>query len=663
MTGFLFKNKGKRLIGRENKKISVVKVCICLTAFFLLWGHNIGFATQIKSPDGRIVLDFVLDDTGTQKDCPVYSISFRGKPVLAKSRLGFDLESGMQLGNGLAILSTATSGHDTTWHPVYGERSTVRDNYNQLIVRLRQKKSPHYRMDITFRCYDSGAAFRTTIHKTDSVNKAGIAKENSEFRFLGDHVAWSVPTAQGIYRKTRLSQIDAGAERPLTIQIDDSIFVALAEARLVNYARMKFSPSRKTPFCLVSQLSGTVNSPLPLTTPWRVIMIAESPGQLLENNDIILNLNDPCAIKKTSWIKPGKVIRETTLTTDGGKAYVDFAAAHHLQYVEYDAGWYGYEYADSSDATTITVDPKRSPGPLDLHEVIRYAKERGIGIILYVNRRALERQIDQILPLYKQWGIKGLKYGFVQVGSQKWTAWLHEAIRKAAQNELMVDVHDEYRPTGYSRTYPNLMTQEGISGDETAPTNTQTLTVLFTRMLAGAADNTICYYDHRVDEKATHAYQLAKAVCLYSPWQFLYWYDRPAKKGSSELQKNILGNEPELEFFDAVPTVWDDTKVLHGKIGEYAVIARRSGKNWFIGCMNSGQARTFDIPLDFLKKGKKYVAAIYSDDPSVQTRTHVKITRYLVSPETVLKAAMSEKGGQAIMLVPASGKDQFPVYE
>ena len=182
-------------------------------------------------------------------------------------------------------------------------------------------------------------------------------------------------------------------------------------------------------------------------------------------------------------------------------------------------------------------------------------------------------------------------------------------------------------------------------------------------MLAGAADNTICYYDHRVDDNATHAYQLAKAVCLYSLWQFLYWYDRPAQKGSSELQNNILGDEPELEFFDAVPTVWDDTKVIHGKIGEYAVIARRSGKNWFIGYMNSGEARTLDIPLDFLQKDKKYVAAIYSDDSMVQTRTHVNITKYLVDAKTVLKTTMSEKGDQAIMIVPSSEKNHWPEYK
>jgi alpha-glucosidase len=210
------------------------------------------------------------------------------------------------------------------------------------------------------------------------------------------------------------------------------------------------------------------------------------------------------------------------------------------------------------------------------------------------------------------------------------------------------------------------MTQEGIGGDETKPTNTQTLTIMFTRMLAGAGDNTICYYDGRVDANATHAYQLAKAVCIYSPWQFLYWYDRPStsplKKGGAGGQRNIIGDEPELEFYDSVPTVWDDTRVIQGSIGRFAVIARRSGRQWFIGAMNSGKARTFKVALDFLQPGKTYVAAVYSDDSKVETRTHVGIRRYLVDNKTVLEVSMGAKGGQAIRLSPASDKDEFPRY-
>ena len=623
----------------------------------LLFSNCIGFAATVCSPDGNIVLTFKIRDIAGFKNCPIYSVSYKSKPVLVESRLGFELEDAVSLYDDFKIMSEESSHQDTTWRPVYGERSIVQDQYNQVSILLQQDGADGYKIMLDFRCYNSGAAFRYSILSRNAAREIIIKNERTEFRFLQDHYAWCTTTAQGVYSKLPISKIPAQVERPLTIESEDDIYIALAEANLVAYARMKFSRSPDDSLCVTSQLSGSVFADLPLVTPWRVIMLAETPGELFENNDIFLNLNEPCRIENTSWIKPGKVIREVTLTTAGGKACVDFAARRNMQYVEFDAGWYGHEYDDSSNATSVNVDPKRSPGPLDLHEVIRYASKKNIGILLYVNRRALELQLDDILPLYRQWGIKGVKYGFVQVGSQEWTSWLHEAVRKAARYQLMVAVHDEYRPTGYSRTYPNLMTQEGIAGDETRPSNELTLTILFTRMLAGAGDNTICYYDNRVDDNASHAYQLAKSVCLYSPWQFLYWYDRPKesprKKGGAGGQKNVISEEPELEFFDHVPTVWDETRVIHGSISEYAVIARRSDENWFVGCMNSGLSRSLDIPLDFLKPDKKYIAFVYSDDDKIETKTRVRIDRKAVESTSILNVNMTAKGGQAMRIVPA----------
>ncbi len=629
-------------------------IYVFLGIILACWTGDVS-ALQVKSPDGKLCVHFTVKDSGRAKACPVYSVSYKGDIVIAESQLGLELEKG-PLKEELHIVKQSESSSDTVWKPVYGERSTIRDNYNQLEVNLREKSAPNRLITLTFRAYNEGVAFCYTIPKQQAMDRVTISKESTEFCFLADHTAWAVYTAQGNYQKVTLSRINSGCERPLTIRLADDLYLALGEARLVDYARTKFAALSGRRNSLVSDLSSSVIATLPMTTPWRVIMVADSPGRLLENNYIILNLNAPCAIADTSWIKPGKVLREVTLTTNGGKACVDFAVEHNLQYVEYDAGWYGPENSDKSDAKTVSVDPKRSKGSLDLHAVIDYAKKRGIGIILYVNRKALERQLDAILPLYEKWGVKGVKYGFVRVGSQKWTSWLHEAVRKAAEHHLMVDIHDEYRPTGYSRTYPNLMTQEGIAGDETSPVNSLTLNILFTRMLAGAADNTICYYDQRVDRNASHAYQLAKAVCFYSPWQFLYWYDRPKaspkKTGGAGGAETGIGSEPELEFFDHCPTVWDETKVIYGSIGEYAVMARRSGENWFIGCMNSGKSRTFDVPLEFLYPGTKYIAHIYSDAQNVATRTHVKIKSLEADSSTVLKMVVSAKGGQAVKIVP-----------
>lgn len=640
------------------------RLAILGSLLLVVFGVSPVGAEALRSPDGRVAVSFQIADHEGDKACLVYQVTYKGRAVLAPSRLAIE-QDGTLLGRDLEIVRQTGSAEDSTWRPVYGERSAVRDHYRQCVVELRETSGRNRSLEVTFRAYNEGIAFCFALPFTKPrpgvappapdvpAPQATINRERIEFRFTADHPCWAVYSAQGLYARVPLSKVKPGCERPLVVELGEAGYAALAEARLVDHARMKFAPLSGAPFGLQSHLDGEVRSALPLRSPWRVVMVADSPGRLLEQNDLLLNLNDPCAIADTSWIKPGKVIREVTLTTRGGKACVDFAASHGLQSVEFDAGWYGHEYSDAADARGVNLDPKRSKGPLDLHEVIRYGHQRGIGTILYVNCRALERQLDEILPLYRRWGVQGVKYGFVNVGSQRWTAWLHEAVRKAAQHQLMVDVHDEYRPTGYSRTYPNLMTQEGIGGDETSPENHQTLAIQFTRMLAGAADNTICYYDPRVTRNASHAYQLAKAVCLYSPWQFLYWYDRPlSSRPESPLGANVIGAEPELEFFARVPTAWDDTRVLDGRIGQYALIARRCGQEWYVGCMNSAEPRTFELPLRFLDKGRAYTAHVYSDDAATATRTGVKIARIAVRADARLPIRIAAQGGLAMRIAP-----------
>jgi alpha-glucosidase len=504
---------------------------------------------------------------------------------------------------------------------------------------------------MSFRVYNEGVAFNYTFLPQPGKNELTLEKELTEFRLNENYPAWVSDRAQSEYRKVSVSEIKQPAERPLVIEAGNR-FLALGEARLINFSRMKFLAGEREN-SLVAELHDAPTVELPYTTPWRTIMIGRSPGELLENNYFLENLNDPCAIEDVSWIKPGKVIREVTLTTQGGLACVDFAVENGLQYVEFDAGWYGPEGDETSDATTITVDPARSAGPLDLHQVIEYAKSKGIGIIVYVNRRALEKQLYEILPLYKSWGIKGVKYGFVQVGSQEWTTWLHEAVKKAAENQLMVDIHDEYRPTGFSRTYPNLMTQEGIRGDEESPSNEHTLITLFTRMLAGAGDNTNCYYAPRVTEKmGGHVSQLAKAVMLYSPWQFLYWYDRPqgspGRTGGAGSSEGYIQDHPELEFFKYMPTVWDETKVIEGKIGEYATIARKSGSDWFLGSLTGNTGKTIQFSPNFLDESASYKAVIYSHDPGSESSTNVKIETRKLNAGSVLEFDVAENSGLAV---------------
>ena len=541
------------------------------------------------------------------------------------------------------------------WQALNGERNTINDCYNEVEIVFGPENEADYAWKLICRAYDEGVAFRYEFGKA-MAEDLHLQKELTSFKFTGDYLAWVADKAQAAYRKESISNIDGVCERPLVIERNKNSYLALGEAALVDYARMKLRRGNSEAFSFVVELDGEVDlKTAGYKSPWRYVMVAESPVELLENNFFIQNLNEPNKLEDTSWIKPGKVIREVTLTTQGGLACVDFAARHNLQYVEFDAGWYGNEYDDSSDATTITVDPRRSPGPLDLHKVIDYADKQDIGIILYVNRRALETQLDEVLPLLKKWGVKGIKYGFVNVGPQKWTSWLHNAIRKAAKYELMVDVHDEYRPTGYSRTYPNLITQEGIRGDEESPSVEQSLITLFTRMIAGAGDNTNCYQASRVSEKmGGKAAQMAKAVMLFSPWQFVYWYDRPegspCKKGGAGAAQSIIKEGQELTFYDALPTVWDDTKVLEGKIGEYATIARRNGEDWFIGSLVSNQNRSVEISLDFLDEEDTYEAVIFSQDAKSQEDNEVQIKKIKVTSDSVLNMELLKNSGFTIII-------------
>lgn len=541
----------------------------------------------------------------------------------------------------------------SSWINDFGEKREVPDNYNQLIISLL---SDRMKLNLIIRAYNEGIALAWEVPGQEGMDSLTITDENISFRFTSDHHTWSAPRAQAQYSRVPLSKIDKGAERPLVVEVDSSIIIALAEAKLVDFARMKFEPDTINASSIRSKLDSPVKKAIPFQSPWRVIMAGKDPGDLLEKNYLLLNLNDPGEVDDTSWIKPGKVLREVTLTTSGARALIDFIDRHGMKYIEFDAGWYGYEYDDSSDARRVNVDPRRSKGPLDLEEIISYAHSKDIGVLLYVNRRALERQLDELLPIYSDWGISGLKFGFVQVGSQEATSWMHEAIRKCAGYRMIVDVHDEYRPTGWSRTYPNFLTQEGIRGDEESPANSHTLITMFTRMLAGAGDNTICYFDRRVDEKmGSHASQLAKAVCIFSPLQFLYWYDKTVPEGrENELggKPNYLSDEAELEFFDNVPTVWDETRVLHAGIGKYGVIARRKGNEWFIGGINGDQPGIYNINFSFLDKNRKYVARIYSDDPDLNTRTGVKIDSMDVRSDSDYEAKLAPNTGIAMHLVP-----------
>jgi len=603
--------------------------------------------TRVSSPDGGLKVELYQRQISDGGKRLFYSVSFKGRPVILES--GLDIRMDNHIMESALALPPDTTGdwcaglvfqhadidqRDTVWRPLYGEKSEVRDHYNEVTLHFVRADRPKYRMDLICRAYDGGIAIRYYFPENPTGVYYHITEENTEFTLPPGTKAWLTSWAQGPYRLVSLKDWPDESERPLTLQLADGSYVCLAEAQMVDYARTKFKLSADKPNTICTSLFGAVDGITYFGSPWRVMMVGEHSIDLIRNEDLLLNLNPPSTLAQTDWVKPGKIIREMTLTTDGARAAIDFAAAHGLQYILFDWKWYGPAMTFNTDATKVVA-------PIDMQEVVRYGKEKGIGVWLYVNQQSLLTQLDTILPLYEQWGIKGVKFGFVELGSQRWTTWLEEAIRKAAAHHLMVNIHDEWRPTGEQRTWPNLMTAEGIRGNEEMPDATHNTILPFTRYIAGAADYTICYYDHRI--KTTHGHQLALAAIYYSPLQTLFWYDKPtAYKG-----------EPEVEFLEKIPTSWDETKVLEGEPGAYITVARRAGEEWFLGAITNDSARRANIAFNFLPRGRKYIATIYSDDPAVVTATHVRREQKKVDASTVLAVNLGPSGGQAIWLKPA----------
>ncbi len=639
---------------------------ICLLSIYVL---NIQSQTIIKttynelsSPDGKYLFEVYQKEFTDGTKQLYYTLSYEGKSVIEESELGVLIENQLfesalgipndsckVWGANLTLKGNKQNQVNNTWKPLYGERSIVKDYYNELVLNFVKEeqeegkqidgynKNRFYMMSFVIRAYDEGVAFRYHFPEATNGLFLHIVGEQTQFTLPKGTMAYYERWAQGPYELKPLENWSDECERPLTMKLSNGLFVSLAEAEMIDYARMKFRLNETKANTLQASLYSSVDVITPYSTPWRVILVADREIDLIGNNDIILNLNPENKVSNSSWIKPGKVIRATNMKQGEVLKCVDFAAERGLQYIHIDAGWYGPEMKMSSDATSVSENRD-----LDIPAIINYAEKKGIGLWVYVNQRALVQQLDELLPLYKKWGIKGIKFGFVQIGNQHWSTWLHDAIKKCAEYEIMVDIHDEYRPTGFSRTYPNLLTQEGIRGNEEMPDATHNTILPFTRFLCGAGDYTICYYNNRI--KTTHAHQLAMAVVYYSPLQFLYWYDEPsAYKG-----------EPEIEFFDKVKTVWDDTQVINGKIGEYVTIARRSGKDWFLGTIGNTDARTLDTPLSFLDKDKKYLASIYTDDDKIKTKTKVRVTRLIVDSASTFHFQLKASGGCAVHFTPAS---------
>lgn len=614
-------------------------------------------AAQLSSPDGKYTMNV---------DGMTYSVSFNGKTIIEKSLLGVNIdnrlfESALAVPRGeykdwssdLQLKGEERSSVDTTWVPLYGENTQIRDHYNQLVLHYEKgsngqgtvaegyDKRKYYAMDIIFRAYNEGIAFRYHFPETANSLFLHITGEQTSFAMPAGTKAWYEEWAQGPYTVKSLEIRDNSwfeSERPLLMQLPDGTYVALLEAAMKDYTRGKFKLAADNVLQVAMYDCADIISPY--DTPWRVIMAGDRAVDLINHKDLVLNLNAERAEADWSWVRPGKTFRSGKLTKEAIFKSIDYCKQFGFDYVELDAGWYGPEGKVASDARKV-IETRDFTMP----EVCAYAKSKGIGVWVYVNQRALYQQLDELLPLYQQWGISGIKFGFVHIGNQQWSTWLHQAIEKCAKYHIMVDIHDEYRPTGLSRTYPNLLTQEGIRGNEEMPDADHNTLLPFTRFLCGPADYTLCYFNSRV--KNTKGHQLAMAAVYYSPLQFYFWYDNPfVDKG-----------EQELQFWKDCPTTFDESLALAGSPGEYIIQARRSGSDWFVGCMTNTEARTVSVPTDFLPQGK-YEVTIYNDDPTLNTRTKVKTT---TQPLNIGKKAgkpitlqLQPSGGAALHIKPTT---------
>ncbi|QDA61647.1 glycoside hydrolase family 97 protein [Hymenobacter jejuensis] len=604
-----------------------MKACVLFLHFLLL---TLALTTQarekksylISSPDKKTRLEIAVDAQGNLQ----YRASYGGQQLVAWSRLGFDL-NGRAVGTNAAVQNAAQKPVNDSFTWAWGENDHIENRYQEINLALQ---SAGLSLQLLARVYDGSVAFRYVLPAQAGVDNAVMAKENTEFNFTDSYTVYQYHH-ESVFTPTRLDSLATTCDFPATLT-NGKYYLSVGEAANDNFTKAELRKGTTPSSLAVAFARDTaVRVALPFQTPWRTISFARTAIGLHQYSELNLKLNPP-ANSTPAGLKPGKVIR-AQLNTQSGLDCIDFAARNNFQYILFDAGWYGPERALSSDPAV--------PIPaIDLPKVIQYGREKGIGIVLYVNYIGLQNHLDSILPLYRQWGISGLKFGFVDGFSQNGLTWLAMAIRKVNEAGLFLNIHDNYKPTGLSRTYPALFTQEGIRGDENSPDAFHTTTLPFTRFLAGPADFTFCYPNSKnsysKNLKVSMGQQLALTVVYFSPLQAIFWYGRPTE----------YTNDAEIEFFKYVPTVWNETHYLAGEIGQNISVARRHGQTWFVGNAAGPQAWQSRIKLDFLQKGQPYTATVYEDDGqgSIAKRT------LAVKKGDALAFDLKAKGGQAIIL-------------
>lgn len=601
---------------------------LCIFCSLLLFIHASGSGqvksiNKILSPNKTTSLEVGLNEGGL-----TYRIAYANNEIIKWSSLGFVMNE-VVAGERTGIKNKFQRSIKEKFAWPLGEDDSITNNYNEMTLAC---KSSSLKYNFIARVYNGSVAFRYEIPPQAGLAGNSIRKEITTFNFSEPFTIFQY-NQESVFTPVSIDTFSKTCDFPATLT-NGKLFISLGEADNRNYTKAELKRG-SMPHSLAAAFirDSAVKIAGSFQTPWRTISISKTAIGLHDYSQLYLKLAPPVN-KVPAWIKPGKLIR-AQLNTQSGIDCIDFAAKHNFQYIMFDAGWYGAEFRSASDPTQVIPQ-------IDMPKVIDYGKAKGIGIILYVNYVGLRAKLDTILPLYKNWGVSGLKFGFVNGLTQDGLTWLSGAIKKVNDYGFILDIHDNYKPTGLSRTYPALLTQEGIRGDENSPDAFHTTVLPFTRFIAGPADFTFCYPNSTnsfgKNLKVSKAQQLALTVVYFSPLQSIFWYGSP----------NDYTNEEEIEFFKYVPTVWNESHYLSGDIGKNISVARRKGDTWFVGNAAGLEDWKGNIQFNFLSKGKKYSATIYEDDDKGSIR---KRTGNVKKGDT-FSFDIKAKGGQAIIIKP-----------
>jgi alpha-glucosidase len=628
----------------------------------------------LKSPDGAIEMT-ISADRGL-----AYTVNFHGKPVILRSTLGLELAGQPVLGAGVRILNVQPGSLDETYTMVTGKANPVRNFCRTLSVELEETAAPSRKLMLEARAYNDGVAFRYVVPDQPGVKEVRLAAERTQFKLAKDGTTWPLivdgfqSPYEDNYHVLPVTGIhsDALVALPLLAELPGVAWVGITEAYIENYAGMYLQRNTRDALVMASRLSPSVDdktmavsTKTPMQSPWRVILIGDEPGRLIESN-MVTNLNPPPAISDTSWIKPGKtawdwwsgsyaegVSFKPGMNTATMEHYVDFCAENGLPYMLIDAGW----AAHGTGQNDSNADLSHTNPNIDMPAILDYAKKKNVRIWLWAHWSDIDRQMGEVFPLFERWGIAGVKIDFMNRDDQWMVDYYHRVVKLAAEHHLMIDFHGAYKPDGIHRTWPNLVTREGVMGAEynkwsgrVTPEHNATLP--FTRMLAGPLDYTPGGFNNATAAEfkpqnmrpmvmTTRAHQLALYVILETGLQMLADYPE------------IYKGQPETQFLRDVPVVWNETRVIGGRPADFVTIARRNGREWYVGSITASHAKELDIPLEFLGKGE-YIAEIYSDAPDASTAPkHATKEEKRVTAGTVLHVKMAPAGGQAIRIRPA----------